>query len=507
MNAFHPKQQGKRLSRSRLFITVILVLLQLLLLLALGQLFHRFAVLLRLLGLCLVFWILSRPDDPSYQISWILILLLFPLTGSLFYLIFGNKRFGLNMKKQLEAFRAAQPAPNPDDCLLPEAALSPSQRKLAEYLRRCAGAPLHDDGSAVYFPTGEALFQCMLEKLKQAQKFIFLEYFIVAEGVLWTSVLEILEQKAANGVEIRILYDDAGCLATLPEGYDKLLREKGIHTAIFNPIQPRLNTMLNYRDHRKICVIDGCCAFTGGANLSDEYINLQERHGHWKDSGIMVQGSAANNLCLLFLQLWQFSTGERLNSENYCCPMSHGNSTLLQPFGSDPMSSRSVGRNAYLLLFHHAAQSLWLTSPYLILDSETCSALQLAAQSGVDVRIITPHIPDKWYVHALTQSFYRPLLEAGVRIFEYTPGFIHAKMALCDGCSAIVGSTNLDYRSFYLQFECAVILYNSPAIPAIREDFLATEALSQEITLEQVRQTPLHQRLLRSILRLLAPLM
>ncbi len=492
------KKHAKRLFRSRLFITVLLFVLQILLLTALSDLLPR--LLIRLLSIATVFWILSHDDDPSYKISWTLLILLIPLPGCLFYLLFGNKRFGFNMKKQLDAYTAAQISE-----FSHTASLSiPSP--LASYLCR-QGAMLHEHCSADYFPSGEALFTQLLEDISQARRFIFLEYFIIDEGALWSSMLNILEEKARQGVEIRILYDDAGCLSTLPESSDTDLRQRGIHCAVFNPIHPRLNTFLNYRDHRKLCIIDGEKAYTGGANIADEYVNLLEKHGHWKDCGIRIQGSSVENFTNLFLQLWQFSTGELPDRKHYLaeCPVDSC-SGAVQPFGSDPMLSNSLARNVVLHCCNSARCHLWLMTPYLIPDSETLHSLQRSAQSGVDVRIIVPHVADKWYVHSVTRSFYLPLLESGVRIFEYTPGFIHSKVILSDD-TALVSSINLDYRSFYLQFESAVAFYRHPVINNIQDDFLNTQEVSQEIHAEELLTQPVLLRFFRSLLRYFAPLM
>lgn len=492
------KKQAKRLFRSRLFITILLFLLQLFLLTALSGLLPR--LFIRLLSIALLLWILSRDDDPSYKISWVLLILLLPLPACLFYLLFGNKRFGFSMKKQLDSYAAASCAAA-KHC---EPSQAPSP--LADYLCR-QGAAFYENCPADYFSGGEELFRQLLHDLSHAQCFILLEYFIIAEGQLWTEILRILEEKAKEGLEIYLLYDDVGCLSTLPQGSETLLRQKGIHCAVFNPIHPRLNTFLNYRDHRKLCIIDGEIAYTGGINLADEYVNLVEKHGHWKDGGIRIRGNAVDNFIDLFLQLWQFSTGEAMERSHFLAPKSAVScSGFVQPFGSDPMLSNSTARDVILHCCNRAEKRLWIMTPYLIPDSETLRSLQRSAQSGIDVRIIVPHHPDKWYVHSLTQSSYLPLLERGVRIFEYSPGFIHSKVVLSDDI-AIVGSINLDYRSFYLQFESAVALYQHPVIDAISDDFLRTQTISQEINTEEVRAQSIPVRFLRTLLRYFAPLM
>ena len=496
----------KYLRNSRLFIIALLILLQILLIFALSELMSGAKLLLKLFRFLLILWILSRQDNASYKISWILLIALFPLPGGLFYLIFGNKRMGLSMKKQLAQFAEAE-----SNELSQQTAdrfqLSSGQRRQAAFLEKICGAQLHSNTSAEYFPSGELLFQRLLQTLEQAEHFIFLEYFIISEGHLWDSVLDILKQKAQKGVEIRILADDVGCITTLPAAYEQKMAEYGIQFVLFNPLQPRMNTFLNYRDHRKIAIIDGHSAFTGGANLSDEYVNLLERHGHWKDAGIFLQGPGAENLTRLFLQLWQFSTGERLDLARYCSPITFEPDGFVQAFGGDPVNGCNAAKIACLQLCNHSENYLYITTPYLILDDESLCTLQTAARSGVDVRIITPHIPDKWYVHGVTRSFYAPLIEAGVRIFEYTPGFIHAKIMVSDDKQAIVGSINMDFRSFYLQFECAAALYNCSAIQDIKADFLAAERISQEITREQLAKTSLFLRIFRSFLWLIAPLL
>ena len=492
------KKQAKRLFRSRLFLTSLLFLLQIFLLFTLGDLMPR--IVLRVLSFALILWLLSRPDDPSYQISWLFILLLIPLSGCFFYLIFGNKRFGFNMKKQMERYSSAYPQPKQHSSVQTHTCFPQLEQYLSSH-----GYTLHSNCKSEYFPSGEALFGQLLLDLKSAQQTIYLEYFILAEGRLWDSVRTVLEQKVKNGVQIYLLYDDVGCLATLPEDFEQSMRQKGIHAARFNPIHPRLNTFLNYRDHRKLCIIDENIAYTGGANIADEYVNYIEKHGKWKDSGIRIQGSAVRNFVDLFCQLWAFTTGESLNPPQ---PIDSAGFVpgFLQPFGSGPMIPNSVARNALLHCINHAESSLYIMTPYLVLDHETLCSLQRSAASGVDVRIFTPHLPDKWYVHSVTRSHYLPLLDSGIRIFEYLPGFIHSKTMLSDNC-AIVGSINLDFRSFYLQFEAAVALYEHPAIESLKADFMKTQELSCEIFAQDLRSQPWYLRFLQTVLKIFAPLM
>ena len=500
----HIRRKTARWLHSRLFVIAVLIALQILLIFVLNDLMSGMNFLLRLLSFALVLWILAQRDNASYKISWILLILLFPLPGSLFYLIFGNKRMGKGMKQQLDSFGGFGKTSGED---IETAALSDGEKRQARCLLNCAEAKLYGGTHSEYFSGGELLFHRLLQELEKAEHFILLEYFIIDEGALWNSVFETLEKKAQEGVEIRILGDDAGCITTLPTDFGEKLKAKGIDFLLFNPLQPRLNTFLNYRDHRKIAVIDGKTAFIGGANLADEYVNLQERHGHWKDTGLLLQGSAVEKLTELFLQLWQFSSGKEEDFSRFSCTECHETDGLVQPFGSDPVHAVQAAKIACLQLCAHSTESLYLTTPYLVLDDESLCALQTAALSGVDVRIITPRIGDKWYVQAVTRSFYLPLLEAGVRIFEYTPGFFHGKMMISDRKQAIIGSINLDFRSFYLQFECGALLYHCSAIQDMTADFLAAEEISQEITAKTIKNTPLLLRFLRSILRIISPLL
>lgn len=512
MPDLQPKKQWKRLLSLRLLWTGLLLLLQvcfvLLLAAGLSGLHPAWALGLRALSSGSAVWLLSQPLHPSYKIRWVILLVLLPRSGGLFYLCFGNKRLSHHRKKILKQYRAAAlPAPQSQELLCRLEERQPGQARLARYLQQVAGAPLWSNTAAHYFPSGELLFQDLLQQLEEAKRFIFLEFFIVAQGELWDSILAILQKKAAQGLEVRLLYDDAGSINTLPDGYEETLRGYGIRTAIFNPLRPRLNPYLNCRDHRKICVIDGELGYTGGVNLADEYVNRRERCGHWKDSGLRLRGAAVESLNRLFLQQWQYVTGEQQDPQPYLPRREAEADGFVQVFGSEPISGRAVAKGAYLQLCNQASRSLTVFSPYLIPDDETLSTLLHAAASGVEVKLVLPHVPDKYSVHAVTRSYYNPLLKQGVRIFEYSPGFIHSKVLLADDNCAMIGSANLDYRSFYSNFECAALLYGCSAVEEIRQDVQATLALCQEWSLPQAQATPWPQKLLQLLLRSLAPLM
>ncbi|MEG0779422.1 MAG: cardiolipin synthase [Oscillospiraceae bacterium] len=456
--------------------------------------------------------IVNNNSNPAYKIAWVIPILLFPIFGGLAYLMFGKypmtkkqKDAGAVMQQRCREGIACRPG-----CLAELAQQSPEAALHARYIDRAAGVPPYTHTETDYFPIGEEMFAAMLRELESAKSFIFMEYFIVERGEMWDSILEILERKAKAGVEVRVMYDDLGCLFTLPRKYYKTLRQKGIQACVFNPFNTILSPRFNNRDHRKICVIDGNVGFTGGINLADEYINRFEKHGHWKDGGILLRGQAVWALTVFFLSLWDFSN--RLD-EDYS-PFAPDPAVVdklpengfVQPYTDIPLDDEQVGENVYLNLIGRAQRYLYITTPYLIVDNETVTALCNAAKSGVDIRIITPHIPDKKMVFYLTRSYYRVLLQAGVRIYEYTPGFIHSKTFVSDDQYGVVGTINLDYRSLYLHCECAAWLYNCSAVGQVRDDFLSTLEQSEEITLEHLPKLPWYRRWTLGILKAFAPL-
>lgn len=465
------------------------------------------------LSMLAVLVIVSRQMDPGYKIGWIIPILIFPIFGWLLYLICGGNRMPRRMAGRMlrleKAFHDALAADLGADGL---AELGAAAARQARYLERYAGCPAYTNTRTEYFPLGDALFPRMLEELRKAERFIFLEYFIIDQGVLWDSVLEILREKHAAGVDVRIIYDDVGCLTTLPMNYArKLERETGIPCCAFNRFRPVLSIRMNNRDHRKLCVIDGQTAFTGGVNLADEYINVKARFGHWKDSAILVQGEAVWSMTAMFLFMWGYVRGvdedfRAFRPAELPAPAAGERGFFVQPYTDSPLDNEPVGETVCLNLISGAHRYVYITTPYLVVSHGLNTALCTAAKSGVDVRIITPHIPDKRLVFELTRAHYQPLLEAGVRIFEYAPGFIHAKNIVVDDRYATVGTVNLDYRSMFLHFENGVLLCRDPAIRSIRDDFLETQEKSVEITLEQSRRHSGGRQLLRAILRVLAPL-
>lgn len=506
-----------KLLTHRLFFCVVFILLQIAVIVAMISVFSHwfipFYFLCISITVCVTLYMVSSQRHPDYKMGWIILILVFPLFGGLLYLITGGSSISLRRRERMRHLEElTRSAMGTDETVVNRlAAANPEAGKQSRYMLRTCYYPPAEHTSVRYLPLGEDNFRCLMEELEKAQHYIFLEYFIIREGYLWNSVLEVLERKAKAGLDVRLLYDDIGCLFTLPKHYDRYLRERGISCQVFNPFHPMVSIHLNNRDHRKLCVIDGHTGFTGGWNLSDEYINRWERFGHWKDNGVMLRGDGVWNLTVMFLSAWDFETEIDEDFEQYRphrhledAPPTDG---IIHPYCTSPLQTEAVGPGVYRNLICQAKRYVYITTPYLVLDYSMTEALTTAARSGVDVRIITPHIPDKRYVFELTCAHYGPLLEAGVRIFEYTPGFIHAKTFAVDDEYAVVGTVNLDYRSMYLHFEDGVWMYAASCIGDIREDFLKTQGMSQEIFLEDTLRLSWARRLYRTVLRLAAPLL
>lgn len=462
------------------------------------------------LSVITVLWIVGTKSDPAYKIAWIIPILTVPIFGGLIYLMFGGNKLGRRVRRKMKGMDSKM-----TEVLGPDfqahALLDSGEDAVhqARYLEHVAHCPVYGNTATEYYASGEACFFSMVEALKKAERYIFVEYFIIEEGKMWNTILDILREKAASGVDVRIMYDDIGCMFTLPRQYAEDLEKKtGIQCCVFNPFVPVLSVRLNNRDHRKIMVIDGRVAFTGGINLADEYINEKSRFGHWKDSAIRLTGDAAWSMAVMFLTLWDYVRDEE---EDYACfrpkDAAVGARGWVQPYTDNPLDGEAVGQTVYLNLINKAKRYVYITTPYLIIDDAMNTALCNAAKGGVDVRVMTPHIPDKKTVFELTRSHYEPLLEAGIRVFEYTPGFIHAKNFAVDDKYGTVGSINMDYRSLFLHFENGVWLCDDPSIQAIRNDFLVTQEQCEEITLQWCNELPWYRRIFRSILRVFAPLM
>ena len=502
---------------SRMVIVGFLIVLQLVTLIyAIWELSESFVylyVFFVALSIVVVIYIVSRNDNPSYKLGWTIPVLLVPVFGGLFYLIFGGNKTSRKFKKKIElAYRKHEKLIPDNDHIIDRINLEDKVigNQLA-YIDRFAKYPPYENTITEYLSPGENFFEKLLIELKNAKKYIFLEYFIIEEGYMWNSILDILEVKVKEGVEVRVMYDDMGCLRTLPYKYDELLKSKGIKCVVFNPFLPLLSLRMNNRDHRKIAIVDGYIGFTGGINLADEYINKIVKFGHWKDSAIYLEGDAVWNLTLMFLQAWNFDDPNAEEYEKFKPCIYHESEFesdgYVQPYGDSPLDGEIVGENVYLNMINKARNYVYITTPYLIIDNELVTALTLAAKSGVDVRIITPHIKDKWYAHIVTRAYYAYLIEANVKIYEYTPGFIHSKTFVSDDLIATVGTINMDYRSLYLHFECGVFLYKTKSIKEIKKDFMDTLEISQRFTLDDCNKIKWSNRIVRSILRVFAPLL
>lgn len=505
---------------SRVFYIGLAILVQLIFLFVLVWRFSEYSIwvegFLVALSVILVVWILNQDTLVDYKIAWLIPILAFPVFGSLLYLIFGgNKTTGQERRRlqeiQTNMSRALEMDPLADQADVASIRqVSPSAANQSSYLTDHALLPPFRHTEADYFPQGEGYFKAMLADMEAAESFIFLEYFIIDHGVLWDQIVAILERKVQEGVEVRLIYDDIGTITRFSMGYRQKLEEKGIKTAVFAPFHPILNARFNNRDHRKITVIDGRAAYTGGVNVADEYINAIERFGHWKDNGIRLHGPAVASFTVMFLSMWDYLKDENTDLTNYIFHDWEEKPGLgvIQPYSDSPLNDEEISEATYRNVMGQATKSISIFSPYLVLSDEMASAITNAAKRGVEVTIVTPHIPDKWFMQMVSRSYYERFIKAGVRVYEYEPGFLHAKAILVDDEYAILGSVNMDYRSLYLHFECAVWIYRAPLLQDLKADFERTIAedglLIDEAKLDKI---PFITKIGWSLLRVFAPLM
>lgn len=467
-----------------------------------------------ILAVIILIYILNVRQNSSFKLMWIIFILIVPVVGVVFFLYTkmqpGTAHISKRMYELLEEEK---------EYLVPERdtlnnILSESKQEYGffRYLHRKGKYPVYNNASIKYFPLGEDKFEELVYQLEKAEKFIFLEYFIVERGIMWNKVLRILARKAREGVEVRFMYDGTCTLSLLPKNYPARMRKLGIKCKVFSPMKPFLTTHQNNRDHRKIVVIDGNTAFTGGINLADEYINKKERFGHWKDTAIMVQGKAVDSFTLMFLQMWNIDEKKKENYDRYLqkyvvteAGMRKGG--YVAPYGDSPFDDEEVGEKVYLDILNRAKDYVHIMSPYLILDEELINCLIFAAQRGVEVKLILPHIPDKKYAYVLARTYYEELIKQGIDIYEYTPGFVHAKVFTCDDERAVVGTINLDFRSLYLHFECAAYIWKNPVIDDIELDFQNTLRMCQPISVTDCQEYSLIGKIVGRVLRVIAPLM
>jgi len=451
-----------------------------------------------------IFLLTGKRRNASYTMAWVLLILLLPVTGHLLYVLWGRG----DKHRRIRRVLARTKQYLTEDPAIYQALIDehPQRKRICSYLGR-RGFPLYQRTSCDYYPLGDNQFPAMLADIEKAQRFVFIETFIIDKGQLWDQFRELLARKVQEGVEIRLMYDDWGSLFTVPEGLAADMKRLGIQMVRFNPIHYSTNKLYgNYRNHQKICVIDGEIAHTGGTNLADEYMNVNSKFGHWKDTAIRLEGDAAWSLTVTFLQMWELQTQREQDFERYR-PNRPGQPApgFYQPFADGPMNSPAhPAEITYRSIIHNAQEYVYIMTPYLIIDNSMVDALCTAALGGTDVRIITPYIWDKWYVHMVTQSNYEVLLQSGVRIFEYSPGYMHAKTILSDDDHCITGTVNMDYRSFYLSYENAVWICGAPVLRDIKADFEETLVQCQEITLPEWQDRPLYRKIVQGVLRIFA---
>lgn len=510
-------QKGDRLFLSKITVVGVLIVVQLVLFIyaiwMLGGYRTYFEIGYTILSVVVVIYIINKKENPAYKLAWTILILLFPLFGGAFYLIVAGNRASAHFIRKIQAGIA-------DSCkiLTQEESVkgdlkahSRSAAMQSEYIEKFGPYPVYQKTKVDYYAFGEDNYEPMLEALRSAKRFIFLEYFIIREGCFWNEVLAILEAKVKEGIDVRVLYDDFGCVATIPANYDRYLREKGIQCYSFNHFIPVLTLRLNNRDHRKIAVIDGYIGFTGGINIADEYINLTHPYGRWKDTGVKLVGAAVYSMTVMFLQLWEYVTGTVEDYTGYTALPeildAIEDDGFVQPYSDSPLDQETLGGNIYLNMINRARKSILIITPYLVLNHEMITALALASKSGVNVKIIIPGIPDKKIVYSLTKTNARILMEEGVRIYEYVPGFTHAKVVLVDDEIAAVGTVNMDYRSLYLHFECGVWMYQTECMQEIRRDFDHTLTECRELSLFEYQNESWIKRMWQALLQLFAPLL
>ena len=501
-----------RIIFSRLGLVVITIIAELVLLVGAylwAFSYFKWLVLVQFVfTIIMILYLFNCSMDASAKLTWLFLIMLAPVPASIF-LWFTQKNFGHRMVKErtAELIEATKDMLQQDkDTLYAPELIESGTDDLCRYVNRSGCFPIYKNTSTTFFPSGEAKFEAMLEELKKAEKFIFLEYFIITEGFMWGSILKILADKAAQGVDVRVMYDGMCEISTLTADYPKRLAKLGIKCKPFSAIHPFLSSHYNYRDHRKILVIDGKVAFNGGVNLADEYINKEERFGHWKDTAVMVKGQAVESFTLMFLQMWNL-TEQDVKWDECKVEASAESDGYVMPYCDCPLDGERVGESVYMDILYRAKHYVHIMTPYLILDNELETALKYAAQRGVDVKIILPGIPDKKIAYSLAKSHYSQLVKYGVKIYEYDPGFVHAKIFVSDNEKAVVGTINLDYRSLYHHFECATYMYKTSCVSEIEADYQETLKKCSAVTNESIKNEKIFYKVFGAIVKILAPLM
>lgn len=480
----------------------------------LGESFTYINIILVTISIIAVISIINSRQNPAFKLSWTVLVMAIPFFGGVLYLFLGHSPLTRHMKERMN-MQSMQYLPELAKYRFTKQSFhqaNPDDHNQLSYLSDFVGYYAYGHTASEYFPSGELYMKQLYADLRAAKRFIFMEFFIIDHGIVWQTILDILVEKVKEGVEVRLLYDDFGVSTKIPRRYDDELRRLGLHVAVFNPLRPIYVTVQNNRDHRKVVSIDGIIGYTGGINLADEYTNQVSRFGHWKDSGLRLEGQAVSSLTAMFLTMWNVAADDRLALPAYMADESvleawNGfHDGWVQPFADSPLDGEAISENVFLNLINHAHHYIYFYTPYLILSNELTTALCLAAKSGVDVRIVTPAIPDKKIVYQITRANYPQLLEAGVKIYEYSPGFIHAKVCICDDHQAMVGSVNLDFRSLYHHFECGVLLHYTECIRQINRDFMETFAVSHRVSLEECDRRHITAKMVQAVFRVFAAL-
>ena len=478
----------------------------------LSNYYVQLSIVAKVIGVLMVLGIVLNRDNPAYKLVWAVVILTFPVFGVFLYAFVGQSKVPKKMNRRFSEINARFDKYKADDeALLEELHDNEDVRSQCYYLSKYSGYGAFKNTDVTYFPQTEGAFDAMIAALSKAEKYIFMEYFAFEDAEAFAKIEAVLEKKVKEGVEVRMIYDDFGSLGYFNNKFVKRLLSKGIKVRAFNPLVPIFYIFMNNRDHRKIMVIDGRVSFNGGFNMCDEYFNIVNPYGHWKDTAVRLEGDAVRNHVIMFLQMWNSIEDTDTDYEKYFDIPRYkatDDKAVVVPFSDSPLDHECVGENVYLNIIKHAKRYVYISTPYLIIDNEMMEALCLASKSGVDVRIITPGIPDKKIIYMLTKSYYPQLIDAGVRIYHYTPGFIHAKCYVCDDEVGVVGTINMDYRSLYLHFECGTFIYNSDAVAGIKNDFEDTFGICEEVLKKnRPRRKSLILGTFKAVLRLFAPLM
>lgn len=502
-------------SVGRLIFVILAVLIQVVWLVLLVVKLNAYSVPLTIvssvIALLAVLRIYGLHMNAAFKMPWIMLILVSPIMGLCLYLLLGRSGLSSRMEKRFSRIdneltgKLTQNEEIFNQLKQKDMAIA----NQSYYIEKFAKFPIYQNTDVIYYADAETGFEAQKAEIRKAKKFIFLEYHAIEDDVAFHSMKKILVEKAAQGVEVRILYDDVGSIGFINKDFITRMEADGIKCRVFNPLLPVVNVFMNNRDHRKITVVDGKVGFTGGYNLANEYFNLTHPYGHWKDTGVKITGDAVRSLTALFLEMWNVTKETDTDYDQYLpyIPYKSKENGFVQPYADSPLDNEPVGENVYMNMVKNAKKYIYFTTPYLIISDEMNRELGLAAKRGVDVRIITPGIPDKKPVYQVTRSYYAGLVTQGVRIFEYTPGFIHAKQCVCDDEAAAVGTINLDYRSLYLHFENGVFLYDCSAVLDMKKDFDETFPRCQEVTEKYKTGRSTVLRIGQCIMRLFSPLM